>query len=329
MSVPSNTYQTYNASNNIFEDISDVIYQVDRKDTPLFSMLPKKSATNTYHEWQTETLRSPAVNGTAVIEGDDTTARAVTAPNRLGNYTEIFKGAIQVSGTHEAVDRIGIKGSVLAREVVREGTALKRDIEATLFSNRARAAGSDGVGRKLAGLPSWLTSNVSRNGAGATSPDGANPTGDGSDTATNAGDTRAFTEGLLMTVMQSAYTNGGRPDKVFMAPVHMTTAASFTGNATKFDRTEDRKIYNVVKVYETPFGELDFIPDAQLTAATGGTRNVFLIDTDYAYIAQLRAMRREKLAKTGDSEREQILAELTLSVTNERAHGIVADLTAS
>jgi hypothetical protein len=32
------------------------------------------------------------------------------------------------------------------------------------------------------------------------------------------------------------------------------------------------------------------------------------------------------LAKVGDSERTQILAEVTLEVKNEAAHGIVADL---
>ena len=35
------------------------------------------------------------------------------------------------------------------------------------------------------------------------------------------------------------------------------------------------------------------------------------------------------LARTGDSEKTQILAELTLEVKNEAAHGIIADLSAT
>jgi len=35
------------------------------------------------------------------------------------------------------------------------------------------------------------------------------------------------------------------------------------------------------------------------------------------------------LAKTGDSEKTQLLAEFTLEVKNEAAHGIVADLVAT
>jgi len=35
------------------------------------------------------------------------------------------------------------------------------------------------------------------------------------------------------------------------------------------------------------------------------------------------------LAKTGDSERKQIITEWTLEMRNEAAHGLVADLTTS
>jgi hypothetical protein len=38
-------------------------------------------------------------------------------------------------------------------------------------------------------------------------------------------------------------------------------------------------------------------------------------------------MKNWELAKTGDSLKRQILQEYTLEVSNEAAHGIVADLT--
>jgi len=41
----------------------------------------------------------------------------------------------------------------------------------------------------------------------------------------------------------------------------------------------------------------------------------------------LRPFPTNELAKTGDAEVTQLLAEYTLQVSNEAAHGIIADLT--
>ena len=45
--------------------------------------------------------------------------------------------------------------------------------------------------------------------------------------------------------------------------------------------------------------------------------------------AELRAMREETLAKTGDAQKYHILAEATLECRNEKASGLVADLSTS
>jgi hypothetical protein len=56
------------------------------------------------------------------------------------------------------------------------------------------------------------------------------------------------------------------------------------------------------------------------------TRDALVLDPEYAAMAYLRPFQTNELAKTGDSEKTQILAELTLEVRNEAAHGIIADL---
>lgn len=58
-------------------------------------------------------------------------------------------------------------------------------------------------------------------------------------------------------------------------------------------------------------------------------RDLFVFDMSYWSIASLRPVRTEPLAKTGDSDVNQIVAELTLESCNEAASGIVADLTTS
>jgi hypothetical protein len=59
------------------------------------------------------------------------------------------------------------------------------------------------------------------------------------------------------------------------------------------------------------------------------TRDAFVLDPEYAALAYLRPFQTNELARTGDSEKTQILAELTLEVRNEAAHGLVADLVAT
>ena len=56
-------------------------------------------------------------------------------------------------------------------------------------------------------------------------------------------------------------------------------------------------------------------------------RSAILVDPSKAKVATLRPMKQEKLAKSGDSEKYHIVAEVGLMVENEAAHGVVADLT--
>jgi hypothetical protein len=56
------------------------------------------------------------------------------------------------------------------------------------------------------------------------------------------------------------------------------------------------------------------------------TRDALVLDPEYAALAYLRPFATNELARTGDSDKTQILAELTLEVRNEAAHGGAYDL---
>ena len=104
MAQPTNTFDSYDAV-GIREDLEDVIYDVSPEETPFYSACAKVKASNTLHEWQTDSLRSSAAN--AHIEGDATTASARTATSRLGNYTQIFKNATNIPDTDEGLKKAG------------------------------------------------------------------------------------------------------------------------------------------------------------------------------------------------------------------------------
>lgn len=312
MAQPSNTFSTYDSVGNR-EDLSDIIFDISPTETPGMTMAKKTKATATNHEWQTDALAAASASN-AVIEGDDATTDASAATTRLGNYTQIQDKVARTTGTEDTVKKAG-RGNELDYQVMKRSKELKRDMESSLFANNAKVAGNDTTAREMAGIPAWLATNTS---AGAS---GSDPTGDGTDARTD-GTQRAFTEDLLLDVMQSCWENGGEPDALIVGPFNKRKASGFTGVATKFKDVDDKKIIASADVYVSDFGEINIVPNRFSRA-----RDAILVQKDMFKAAMLRPMSSWDLAKTGDSERKQILVEWTVEMCNEAAHGIVADLT--
>jgi hypothetical protein len=112
-----------------------------------------------------------------------------------------------------------------------------------------------------------------------------------------------------------------------MRPALKQKVSSFTGNAAYRVNT-DNSVGNVTVVagadlYQSDFGILQLVADRFLRS---DDREVLVLDPEYAALAYLRPFQTKDLAVNGDSERSQIIAELTLEMRNEAAHGIVADL---
>ena len=315
MAQPANTFDTYDAK-GIREDLSDIIYNITPDDTPFYSACKKVKATNTLHEWQTDTLRSSAAN--AHIEGDDTSADAAVATVRLGNYTQIFKNAVTIADTEESVDKAGRKNEI-AYQTLKIAREQKLDIEKALFENNAREAGDSTTARELAGAGAWVKTNQSIGSGGAA------PTGDGTDARTD-GTQAAFTQAKFDTVMESIWTNGGTPDKVYLSPFQMNIALGFTGggNSRRNIDAASETVYNSVDVYVTPWGSVEFTPSRE-----NRSRDVYIMQSDMWCVGVLRPTKNVGLAKTGDSTKRQVLTELTLVAKNEAANGIVADLSTS
>lgn len=314
MAQPTNTFSTYDA-NGIREDLSDIIYNVSPEETPLLSSIAKVKATNTRHEWQTDTLRSSAVN--AHIDGDDTSAEARTATTRLGNYSQIFKNSVITSGTDSGLDKAG-RGKEMSYQVVKVGAEQKLDQEKAIMDNQAAVAGNDTTARRLAGLGAWVTTNVTNVGVG-----GSNPTGDGTDARTDGTGT-VFSQADFDSAMQSVWSNGGKPDCVILSSFQMDKALGFTGNNNQRATGAVGTVDNLLNVYQTPWGTVEFIP-----ARENRSSDVWIIEKAKLALAELRPMKNEALAKTGDNEKRQVVSECTLVVRNEKALGLVADCTTS
>lgn len=282
------------------EDVEDIIYDISPTDTPFLSSIGSSKAKATVHQWQQDELAAPASN--AVVEGaaagtasqEDTTIKSAN--------TQIFKKVVEVSGTSQAIGLYG-RADELARLVAKKGKELKRDIEhAMVGAGQAGTAGNGTTARQL-------TSAQNQIAAGTTNTNGTN---------------RAFTETILLDVMQKVFTAGGQPNQLQVTPSHSLIVAGF---AAASGRTRDfgaqKKVVNAVDLYVSPFGEVAVVPNRFLQA-----NSALVLDTEYWSRAVLRPMQTVVLAKDGDSDKRMMITELTLVCENDKASGLANALTA-
>ena len=311
------TYQTV----GIREDLSDIIYSIAPTDTPFMSGVAKEQATNTTHEWQTDSLADVAAN--AAVEGADITYGTMSATTKLNNNTQISTKGIQVSGTNDAVTSAG-RNSELAYQVAKAAKELKRDMETALLSNVAKAAGNATTARKLGGLPTWIATNVDAGSGGS---------GSGGGSGRTDGTQRAFTEDQLKGVLRSAFNEGGNPNMIMVDAFNKQKLSGFTGGSTRFDQAEDRRLVTSIDVYESDFGTLQvapnrFIRGANATAAKKG-QDAYILEMDYFAVAFLRDFSLQNPAQTKDADQRFMVTEYTLVSRNEKSSGMVTDLTTS
>ena len=315
MAIVTNTFTHFDAK-GIRESLSDVIANISPEETPFQSNVGSKSVSNTYFEWQKDSLA--AADATARISGDDVSSfDSTSATTRVGNYTHILRRTVIVADNLEAVDKAG-RDSELAYQVAKRGKELKRDIEAVLTDNNARVAGGTGTAPETAGLGAWIATNDSF-GTG-----GASPTGDGSNGRTD-GTQRAFTEAQLKSVMSSVWTAGGNPTVLMVGAFNKQAVSAFAGIAAqRYMAPADgpTTIIGAADVYMSDFGTLSVVPNRFQRA-----RDAWVLDTEMAAVCNLRPIQKVDLAKTGDASKAMLIWEGGLEVSNEAAHGLIADLT--
>ena len=321
MAIPTNAYTRVTAATNVREDLIDKITMTNPEQTPVISASGKATAENTYHEWQRDSLRA-ANKDNAALDGDDAAASAKTPPSRVANTCQIFQDTIQVSGRAEKVKKAGMK-SAMAYYKAKAYKEIQRDMEAAVVSANLAVADNGTLAGKLAGLGRLIYTNALHGGAGATPAH----TSGAATTAITAGTNRTFTEALLKTAVQAAYVASGEaPDKVFMSPAHKTLFSAFTGNAlNRIDNsgTKQMAVVSGADVYLSDFGKMSIVPHYLMA----GSDMVLGLNTDYIDVAYLRGFNSTPLAKTGDSEREQVMVDATLRVTSEVAQWKLDNLT--
>jgi hypothetical protein len=313
------TYQTYTAI-GMREDLSDVIYNISPTDTPFMSSIGKTKATAVLHEWQTDSLAA-AVLTNYTVEGDTASDATMSPTSRVGNRCQIAQKTVKISGTLQAVDKAGRK-SEKAYQLAKASSEIKRDMETSVLSNQVAANGNSTTARKLGGLQAWLATNGDFGTNGVAGSLGT--------TARVNGTNRTFTEDILKTVIREVFTSGGNAKVLMVNPAHKQLVSSFAGIAAQRFMAPSNTPTTIVAaadVYLSDFGTVSVVPNRFMTSTNSCDDVAFIVDPDMAAIAYLRPFQTNELAVTGDNESTQLLAEFTLEVRNQAAHGILADLT--
>ena len=268
-------------------------------ETPMLSRFSKVPASNTTHEWQTDSLSAAASN--AYVEGADSDAPALTATTRESNNTQISRKLWRVTDTMEAVDKAG-RGSEYAYQMAKHMKELARDMEFSLVNGTGNS-GASGTARELKGVMAWIDTN--------------NATG----TGTGAED---LTEDMYNGLLQDIYDEGGNPDVTYANGYQKRKISAFSTPSTRNINVEDKRLIATVDVYDSDFGLQQIILDRYMPAD-----EVAVLQEDLWRVAMLRPVNYKELPDNGGGPKGQVEAEYTLEALNEKASGKITNLSTS
>lgn len=311
MAKVTNAFDTYTATADR-EDLSNIIYNISPMQTPFMSSIGTRNVKNVVFDWQTESLPTPS--GTGQLEGFELSRAASTATARVSNVCQISYRDATVTGSQDASDAAG-KRSEMAHQLAIMAKALKRDMEEALCQKSAKTTGDATTARQTGGFESWITTNDSRGTSGASTGGGAAPTD---------GTQRALTETLLKDVLELMFASGAEPNLAICGPHNKQVISGFTGRSQARQMVDANTVEASVSIYSSDFGELKIVPSNR-----SRERSLLLVDPEFAKVSYLRSFDTIDIATIGDAETKMIVVEYGLEVSNEAAHGIVADLSVS
>lgn len=315
------TFSTYTAK-GIREDLSDLISNIAPTEVPFQSNIGSEPCSNTFFEWQTDTLAA-ASGSNAQIEGDDlgSVYTTQTATVRIGNYSQILRKHFAISRTEQVARKAGRadERGYLAAKAAKE---LKRDFETSLLDNNAAVAGGDSTARETGGLTAWIKTNVNSSNTNSVDPVWSTaPTGARSD-----GTQRAFTETILKDVIKDCYDNGADPSILMVGSFNKQAVSAFAGIAAQRNEVSNTRptIVGAADAYLSDFGELMVVPNRFQRARDG-----HVMDPSKARVRVFDGYKMHEMAKTGDADKFMFTLEAGLQVDNEKAFGLAADLSTS
>jgi len=250
--------------------------------------------------------------GNAALEGDDRPSTRFTTRSRIQNYTQIFTGSIEVSGSQLAAQMLSVEDELDYQKQQRLREMI-RDLENCVINGVAPAAnqqGSDSVRRTMRGVLSTVTSNQYEPGTGPI------PDGDG---ASND----LLNESVLNAALRAIWeSSSGHVDTIAVNGFQKRRINSILFPSKQY-ASDDELVKNFVSVYESDFGVCRVILCRWIPSDTA-----LLLDSSRVDVLPLagRSFHFKPLSSQGASEVGGVIGEYTLEMRNENAHGVIHGL---
>ena len=299
------TWYSTSATGAIKEDVLDKIILLEKYDRPLLGELAKGSCTQVTHSWLEDSYATPASNSN--IEGAAATAETLSGQTRLSNYTQIFTKCFEVSRTMRQTSQYGKKTEV-GFQKLKKAKELSNDIEFDLITGTS-ATGTSAAARTMAGVLAHITTNVSAYSAAA---------------VVSAADT-GF-EVRYNDLLEGVFNSGGDPKWAVMSPFQKRRVSSWSMYLTRNINANDRRLVNTVDVYDSNFGIQRMIPH-RIWGLSGCARATLgILDPKSWKVCRLGPTETNKLGKDGDSDKWQMVTELTLEALGESRNAKITGL---
>jgi len=130
----------------------------------------------------------------------------------------------------------------------------------------------------------------------------------------------SLTEAILNDLFQVQWSNGSETNAVYGGMYIKRKISAFTAGATKNINSTDKRLVNSVDVYEGDAAKMvKLFAHRHMTIVGDTNYDVMGLDEDKFRVAYLRKPQTLEFAKTGDSDKGEILTEVTVECLHNHA----------
>lgn len=229
------------------------------------------------------------------MEGADPTYDG-NDPTRALNILHIISVGFDVTDSEQATDRYGAPEDRVAYETEKALKDWGNNAEFALLRSTI-VTGNNSTARQMEGLKECLTLETSQSGV-------------------------SLTETILNDYLQNVWDEGADVDLILAPMYHKRKISAFDGQGgSKFYNQDDKRLVLPIEIYESDAsGKPVKLVSHRYVQQSGDTHfDILGIAMDHFATAWLREPKVRPLAKTGDSERRQVVGELTLECRSDEA----------
>lgn len=294
--MPANTAFT---DTSIPESYVDNLELLELKDNKIYKLAGRSKAKGPEHFWMTDKVRaSKAPASAAREEGRQFAGQRSGDPVRIWNTCQLFMEDVQVTGTDQRSEHIGLSDR-FAHEAEKTEKAVAKDIErAMIYGVRNQGAYTDGTStqtanRQMAGLKALIQANAATNYVDV------------------SGTTPTLNETLFGSYVQKTWENGDRESAldVFTSAAQKNYIDLFSTPNSRTIEAKAKMIVLPVDTISTSYGEVNIHLHREMAVG-----DILGVDMSAVYKATMLAPTTERYGKRGDSEDGAVKAELTTEV---------------